>query len=443
MKRLSSLLLPGLLLATVMIVIGSGLLADGDMHGGEVLISGVALGLGVWQTRQRLQMVERLDQLQSGLSRLQQGDVHAFLPEGHDAIGRVGYGVNRLMDRLRDARLDRSQEQILDQAMSRESPNGLVVVDQELRIRRCNPSLMRLLSLQGDLTGLLLADIPDLQQLHTVLLEASRNRSASEAACTLGRTDLLLRGVPLADGAGCLGVVLDITTIRLAERARREFVANVSHELRTPITAILGYSESLLEEEADFPPHLAPMLRVIDRNARRLHALVEDVLHLSRIEARTRDLPLERERLAPLVHEVVDRLRSRIEESRLQIVLDLPGDLEVAVNVEAFEHALGNLVDNAIKYSPPESRLRIAAFPIQNRVAIEVIDQGPGIAPEHHTRLFERFYRVDAGRSRAVGGTGLGLALVKNLCAATNSEIQLESGLGEGSTFRLIVPTDV
>lgn len=458
------MLLAGLVLCTAMIVVGIGMLADGDLHGGEVVIGGAALAIGIalWQRRARWEA--RLERLLDGLERLERGEDHVFMVEGADTVGRIGQRINALMAQRREARLDRSHDQILDQAMARESPNGLLVVDQERRVRRYNAALARLLEVPGDLIGRSVAEIPALAPLSAVLVETDRTRAAAEQPLQLGRRDLLLRGVPLADGAGCLGVVLDITSVRQAERARREFVANVSHEIRTPITAILGYTEALLEEaeggagepEEDGEPEgrrgLSPqsvqMVRVVERNARRLHALVEDVLQLSKIEARTQDLPLEREPVAPLIREVVERLEGRARDQRLQVVVEAPDDLEAAVNAQAFEHALGNLVDNAIKYAPAGTEVRILARRVEapgrapGQVAVEVRDAGPGIAPEHHARLFERFYRVDPGRSRAVGGTGLGLALVKHLCAATRAEVQLESAPGQGSTFRLLLPTE-
>ncbi|HND34397.1 MAG TPA: ATP-binding protein, partial [Myxococcota bacterium] len=216
--------------------------------------------------------------------------------------------------------------------------------------------------------------------------------------------------------------------------------ANVSHELRTPITTIMGYSESLLDEADELPEHVLPMVQAIDRNARRLHALLEDVLAISKLEARTRDLPLEKEALAPLVAEVVDRYTPRAVERRQRIRVEVPPMLEAMVNPDGFLHALGNLVDNALKYSPPEGQVWLRAHPVGDRVELEVADEGPGIAAEHQDRIFERFYRIDEGRARAVGGTGLGLALVKHLCRVTRAQVRVSSDGKNGSCFVLSLP---
>jgi two-component system phosphate regulon sensor histidine kinase PhoR len=252
--------------------------------------------------------------------------------------------------------------------------------------------------------------------------------------------DLVLRALPLEDAEGCMGVVLDVTSVRAAEKARRDFVANVSHELRTPVTAILGWSEALVQERGELPAHVHDMVDAIDRNARRLGLLIEDVLHLSRIEARRADLHLEEEELAPLVDEVVARHRGRPDQAGVALRVDVPAAVAVPLNAEAFEHALGNLVDNALKYTPRGGAVVVAARCSDDHVDVTVSDTGIGIDVVHHARIFERFYRVDAGRDRAVGGTGLGLALVKHLCRAMRADVVLESRPGEGSTFTIRLP---
>lgn len=386
-------------------------------------------------TRQRLMV------LLEAAQRIENGQDHVHLPEHADSLGDLARHYNRLADRVREANLGLTREQILDQAMARESPNGLVVVDRRGLIRRCNPSLLRIVPPRIEPVG----NMPDrafpLPELAEVLEEVNRTRTPSERSVSFGRRELLLRGIPLADGVGSLGVVLDLTSVRQAERARRDFAANVSHELRTPITTIMGYSESLLDEADQLPEHVLPMVQAIDRNARRLHALLEDVLAISKLEARTRDLPLEREALSPLVAEVVDRYSPRAIECHQRIRVEVPPTMEALLNPDGFLHALGNLVDNALKYSPPGAEVRLRARPVGDRIELEVQDEGPGIAAEHQDRIFERFYRIDEGRARAVGGTGLGLALVKHLCRVTRAQVRVASDGQNGSCFVLSLPT--
>ncbi len=330
--------------------------------------------------------------------------------------------------------------EVSDEAIVRETPNGLLLIDETGKVRRYNPALARLLPFWGDpLGGLPLDGIP-VPELQEVLDEARRTGAMAERVATVGRRELVLRGVPLPDGAGCLGVVVDISSLRAAERARRDFVANVSHELRTPITAVVGYAESLLDDRDQLPPWSQPMLEAIDRNARRLGALIEDVLHLSKIEARKGDLELVAEPLRPLALELVSRFLDRARQKGVLLgVADGP-EVEARINFEAFEHALGNLVDNAVKYTPAGGRIVVTLEERGGHAWVRVSDTGIGVALGHQERIFERFYRVDRGRSREVGGTGLGLALVKHLCLAMQAEISLTSEPGAGSTFTLRLP---
>ncbi len=399
-----------------------------------VLLFGIGQILDIAASRRRLTV------LLEAAQRFEKGSDYVHLPEHTDGVGQLARHYNRLADRVREANLGLTREQILDQAMARESPNGLVVLDRRGLIRRCNPALLKIIPPRMEPVG----NSPDkafpLPELAEVLEEVNRTRTPSERSVSFGRRELLIRGIPLADGAGSLGVVLDLTSVRQAERARRDFAANVSHELRTPITTIMGYSESLIEEADELPEHVRPMVKAIDRNARRLHALLEDVLAISKLEARTRDLPLEREALAPLVAEVVDRFSPRAAERDQRIRVEVAPTLEALLNPEGLIHALGNLVDNALKYSPPGAQVWLRARPVGDRVELEVQDEGPGIAAEHQDRIFERFYRIDEGRARTVGGTGLGLALVKHLCRVSQAQVRVQSDGEKGSCFVLSLP---
>ncbi len=328
----------------------------------------------------------------------------------------------------------------LDAAMARETPNGLLVLDASGRVLRANPALFRLLPVRDTPNGRRPIETIPVPELQDAVDETARTRQSAERAASVDGRDLVLRALPLEDAEGCMGVVLDVTSVRAAEKARRDFVANVSHELRTPVTAILGWAEALAQERDDLPPHVHDMVDAIDRNARRLGLLIEDVLQLSRIEARRADLPVEVEALGSLVDEVVARHASRAEQQGIELRVEVGEELEAEVNAEAFEHALGNLVDNALKYTARGGCVVVGAEARGEGVDVWVKDTGIGIAGVHHPRIFERFYRVDAGRDRAVGGTGLGLALVKHLCRAMRADVLLESEPGKGSTFTIRLP---
>ena len=235
----------------------------------------------------------------------------------------------------------------------------------------------------------------------------------------------------------------DVTELRRLETLRRDFVANVSHELRTPIASIRATSETLRSGALDDPEMAKEFVEIIDRNAQRLHRLVEDLLDLSKIEAKELDLKIQPLDARAEARAVVDLLRHGAEQRKSEVQVEAPEGLLVQADPRALEQILTNLVDNAIKYGPPGARVTVRArqsLDRPGRVTFEVADDGPGIDATHLPRLFERFYRVDTGRSRALGGTGLGLAIVKHLAEALGGEVSVESALGKGSTFRVDLP---
>jgi len=222
---------------------------------------------------------------------------------------------------------------------------------------------------------------------------------------------------------------------------RRDFVANVSHELRTPVTAIRTAAETLPIVIEHDPPAAANFVRVIDRNAVRLHALVEDLLDLSRIESREVQLVREDLPLGPLVTQIVELFRARAQEREMTLQLRLDPSLPLAsVDRGAFERVLTNLVDNAIKYSGQGCTVTVSADVDGDWLRVTIADTGAGIPAEHLQRLFERFYRVDAGRSRELGGTGLGLSIVKHLVESMGGTVAVESKVGAGAAFSFTVP---
>ncbi len=248
------------------------------------------------------------------------------------------------------------------------------------------------------------------------------------------RQYLEMVGLPL-DNGGAILVVRDITTIRQLERVRRDFIANISHELRTPITTILMNTEALLDE-----PTEGMFIPSIHRNAERLSLLVNGLLDLSRIEAGEMELSLQRLRLLPIVERVCDTLQTLANNKKQSLQIDIPIDTFAVVDAQAMEQVLTNLVSNAIKYAPPKSLIVIRTRLINQDVMIEVEDNGQGIAPKHQQRLFERFYRVDKGRSREEGGTGLGLSIVRHLVEVMNGDVGVRSAEPKGSIFWVRIP---
>ncbi|HEX8795246.1 MAG TPA: ATP-binding protein [Polyangiaceae bacterium] len=222
---------------------------------------------------------------------------------------------------------------------------------------------------------------------------------------------------------------------------RRDFVANSSHELRTPVTAIQGYAETLLGSSVDEPTR-RQFVEIIHRHSLRLAALVEDLLELSELEARPPEQTVrERVEVSGIAEHVRDTLRERATQRGATVDVAIAPDAAISGDPTGLEQVLENLTDNAIKYGRDSGgHVRVTGDRRGDRVVLEVSDDGPGIAPEHLPRLFERFYRVDAGRSREQGGTGLGLAIVKHLVESMGGTIAVSSAPGTGTRFTVELP---
>ncbi|GAB6137536.1 two-component system histidine kinase PnpS [Halanaerobaculum tunisiense] len=233
------------------------------------------------------------------------------------------------------------------------------------------------------------------------------------------------------------GVVVslrDITDIRRLEQMRKEFVSNVSHELKTPLTSIKGYVETLLESNPDLDTYNS-FLEVIDDETERLEYLINDILDLSKIEAGNN--LLEDELYIPeIINDVIPVLAPKAEQKNIDVQLDIESDLpKITGNQEQLSRLLINLIDNALKYTPAGGRVEVKSYTENDKLVIEVEDNGMGIPQEDISRIFERFYRVNKARSRELGGTGLGLSIVKHIVEQHNGIIEVESELEVGTKF--------
>ncbi len=242
------------------------------------------------------------------------------------------------------------------------------------------------------------------------------------------------------DEVGQLAVAFNRMSSELEslERLRRDLVANVSHELKTPISALRAHLENLLDGVERPDPET---LQVMLAQSERLGRLVDELLMLSRLESG--DVPLERERveLAPLVAQVLSEIEVARADRRVELDDALPADLPpVFADRERVHQVLFNLLDNAVRFTPTGGRVTVSASPNNGSVDVAVADTGPGIAAEHLPRVFERFYRIDASRSRDDGGTGIGLAIARSVVEAHGGRIWAESEPGSGSTFTFALP---
>ncbi|NNF99271.1 MAG: HAMP domain-containing protein [Desulfobacteraceae bacterium] len=242
---------------------------------------------------------------------------------------------------------------------------------------------------------------------------------------------------------GILVVANDVTQLRRLENIRSDFVANVSHEIKTPLTAIKGFVETLMVSGIDDPDQSKRFLFIVQKHVDRLSAIIEDLLSLARIEQNEGSVDLRMEEIT--VRNIIDTAIQVVQTNaeNKEITFDVRCDDELTACWEAtlIEQAVVNLMDNAVKYSPEKSRVHIHALKKGEEVFLSVKDDGPGIHKKHLERLFERFYRADKARSRKLGGTGLGLAIVKHIAKSHGGRVEVESTVGEGSVFVIVLPS--
>jgi two-component system, OmpR family, phosphate regulon sensor histidine kinase PhoR len=322
---------------------------------------------------------------------------------------------------------------------------AVLALDADHRISTLNRAARSLLRLTGEAEGRTLLEavrVPALEQL-VETVEPGRPSSAEFDLPGAPPRRVQARAT-LQAGRGVVVVVHDVTEIRRLERVRRDFVANVSHELRTPISVIRANTETLLGGALEEPERARQFVEALFRHADRLGRIIADLLDISRIEAGSYRLEPEPVCLLEAAENVVDAVDVEAAAKRIEVALDIDPELEVVADPKALEHVLINLVGNAIKYTPEQGHVEIGALAEGDRVRVEVRDDGAGIAAAHRARVFERFYRVDPGRSRDMGGTGLGLAIVKHLVEAMQGEVGVDPRSPHGSIFwfRLAQPTD-
>ncbi|WP_233680532.1 two-component system histidine kinase PnpS [Macrococcoides caseolyticum] len=237
---------------------------------------------------------------------------------------------------------------------------------------------------------------------------------------------------------GIVIVLHDITQLKSLEQMRKDFVANVSHELKTPITSIKGFTETLIDGAKNEPEMLDMFLDIILKESNRIQVLVSELLELSKIE-QANHFEMTKVNLAQKVFNSVEVVHPLAEKKNIKFNLDFEKDLFVLAEPSKLKQVVINLLSNAINYSYDDAEITVKVYQKNRNCILEITDQGIGIEPEEQMRIFERFYRVDKARSRDSGGTGLGLAIVKHIVEVFKGEIEVESEVGVGTTFRVIL----
>ncbi len=358
---------------------------------------------------------------------------------GDDEIGDLGRTLDRMAARL-GARIDAmTAEEVRLRTILDAMMEAVFVTDREGRIVVTNAALTALAG--APVEGRTAVEAIRSSELHDAIARALRGVPSSvEIETQLGTESRILatQVAPLPQGVGVVAVMHDVTDLKLADTVRRDFVANASHELRTPLTAIRGFAETLANG-AISDVNAAPRFvgRILEHSVR-LQRLVDDLMELSRAEAPDATFVLEPVDVTFAVQKALRGLEASAQAKRIKLSAEhQAGPLRVVADESAIDHVLVNLIDNAIKYTPEDGSVVVRSRREGESVMLEVVDTGPGIPGAHLSRIFERFYRVEPGRSREVGGTGLGLAIVKHLVQRMGGEVSVESRVSAGSTFRV------
>jgi two-component system phosphate regulon sensor histidine kinase PhoR len=394
-------------------------------------------------------MARALGRMTDVARRMSGGDLTARLrPHGRDEIAELGRAMDLMATNLAASLTALRGERDLLGLILESMREGVLVLDEESRMLLVNPALRATLGIPADAEGRAALELIRNAELPSIL---SRARAANgpisgEIETTGPRPRRMLvhaAPLPMVNGKhqGLLAVFVDVTETRRLETLRKDFVANVSHELRTPITAVRSAVDTLRLTMSGDPAASERFVDIIDRNAQRLGSLVEDLLDLSRIESKDYRPESKPVPLRIVADQALTLLRARIEEKKLVVGNEITEALPPArADRRAVEQVFTNLLDNAVKYCPTGARVNLRAQQTERGLRVEIADTGPGIEPRHLPRLFERFYRVDSGRSRDMGGTGLGLSIVKHLVETMGGAIGVESTPGRGSTFWFTLP---
>ncbi len=354
-------------------------------------------------------------------------------------VGELASAFHRLAEQL-TARVEALEaDDALLRAVSDALNEGVVALDGRQQVQQVNEGARRLLQVREPLP--FSADrLPRDRALREALSDALAGRSVDGVETRLGDRVVTVTARPLA-GGGAVLALYDVTPIRRLEAVRRDFVANVSHELKTPLTVVSGFAETLKDDSVTAEQR-QQFLATILNNTQRMHRLVDDLLDLSRIESGGwRPSPVDVD-LEAVAGETLASFEGAAREKGLSLRRVIsPEATHVRVDATAIRQILTNLVHNAIRHTARGS-VEIFTEQAPGQLVVGVRDTGSGIAPEHLPRVFERFYRVDAARSRAEGGTGLGLAIVKHLVEAHGGAVTADSAIGQGTTFRVSLPTD-
>jgi two-component system phosphate regulon sensor histidine kinase PhoR len=421
-----------------------------DMGSKSILLSFAASMLASWFMAWRLSLPLR--NVRNHMLRMAKGEV----PENVKVVRTSVLEINQLVeavDQIRDQMRNRISTILLQKneldALFASMDEGVLAVDHNLRIIQINKSGLAILGLaDGAVLLRSVLEVIRVPDLLKIIQEGLGRKEKIERDIQIDGSNFRYVQVHLSplrfdqEKDGVVLVFRDVTRIRELEGMRKGFVANVSHELRTPLTSIQGFAETLLNPNVKDPNEIKKFLEIIQRHASRLGRIIEDILALSSIERdhEKGDIVLKRDDVSMCLHNAVELCLVKAKKKNINLSLVAPPGLFANLDPYLFEQAVVNLIDNAIRYTDDGKSVQVLGAIEKDRIVVSVQDEGMGIPRVHLDRIFERFYRVDTSRSRELGGTGLGLSIVKHIVTAHHGEISVESVLGQGTKFTVVLP---
>ena len=372
----------------------------------------------------------------------------SILVSSKDEVGQLALQFNEMASKLDKTIFDLNNKKIEVESIVQSITYGIVAVDNNLKILLINHATFNILNLDSTtmVTGDILSQHIRNNRINLLLKESIEKNTSLECEINFDEKELLIKTSPIrisnqsVANSGWIISIQDITKVRKLEKLRTEFVSNVTHELKTPITSIRGFIETLKNGAINNKDVSLRFLDIIDIEAERLYELINDILCLSEIENKDSDTDIESIDLYSIINVIFEILQNTAKEKNIALINNISEKNIIRANRNRMKQLILNLVDNAVKYNVPNGSVTLDAQKVGGKIIIYVRDTGIGIPPEHIPRIFERFYRVDKGRSRDMGGTGLGLSIVKHIVNLYNGVINVNSEVGKGTEFIIQLP---
>jgi two-component system, OmpR family, phosphate regulon sensor histidine kinase PhoR len=370
---------------------------------------------------------------------------------GKNELGDLAYTFNSMANELEKTVFELTDKNIKVNSIMNSITNGVIAVDSSDNVILINSIACKIFGIgkNTDMVGSNILEVIRNNHIIRFMHETINTNTSMDGEIYLGPPEdiyLKVYANPIKlDGGhgrntGAILTIHDITKIKKLELIRTEFVSNVTHELKTPLTSIRGFIETLKDGAIQDKKVAEKFLQIIDIEAERLYMLISDILQLSEIESKNSDDNIKTHVFEDIMVQILPILTEAARKKNIKIEYDIQDNLKITANSDRIKQMLINLIDNAIKYNIENGKVVISAYRSEGRLTIIVKDSGIGISKEHLPRIFERFYRVDKGRSKSMGGTGLGLSIVKHIVNLYNGDINVKSTPYEGTEFVVKLP---